>query len=103
MVCAACGTENSAGRKFCGGCAAPLERLCPACCAAPAATEDDAERAVRAALDLVTAVSALGDELGSPLHARAGVEAREGFEQLQAGPWIERIRRVQATAETVNA
>jgi hypothetical protein len=30
-------------------------------------------------------------------------EAREGFEQLQAAPWIERIRRVQATAETVNA
>ena len=30
-------------------------------------------------------------------------EAREGFEQLQAAPWIERIRRIQATAETVNA
>ena len=40
---------------------------------APAATEDDAERAVRAALDLVAAVSALGDELGAPLRARAGV------------------------------
>ena len=40
----------------------------------PAATEDDAERAVRAALDLVAAVSALGDELGVPdLRARAGV------------------------------
>ena len=33
---------------------------------APVATEDDAERAVRAALDLVAAVSALGEEIGSP-------------------------------------
>ena len=40
----------------------------------PTATEDDAERAVRAALDLVTAVTALGDEVGMPeLRARAGV------------------------------
>ena len=40
----------------------------------PTATEDDAERAVRAALDLVAAVSALGDEVGAPdLRARAGV------------------------------
>src|SRR5438034_1535827 len=40
----------------------------------PTATEDDAERAVRAALDLVAAVSALGDEVGAPeLQARAGV------------------------------
>src|SRR6266540_4507678 len=38
----------------------------------PAATEDDAERAVRVALDLVAAVSALGDELGAEgLRARA--------------------------------
>jgi hypothetical protein len=40
----------------------------------PTATEDDAERAVRAALDLVAAVTALGDEVGiSELRARAGV------------------------------
>src|SRR5262249_6735323 len=31
----------------------------------PTATEDDAERAVRAALDLVAAVTALGDEVGA--------------------------------------
>ena len=37
----------------------------------PMATEDDAERAVRAALDLVAAVSALGDEVGAPGCARA--------------------------------
>ena len=37
----------------------------------PTATEDDAERAVRAALDLVAAVSALGDEVGRRELARA--------------------------------
>ena len=41
----------------------------------PAATEDDAERAVRAALDLVAAVSALGDELGARRPARSGRRA----------------------------
>src|SRR5689334_5004443 len=40
----------------------------------PVATEDDAERAVRAGLDLVAAVSALGQEVGAEeLRARAGV------------------------------
>ena len=41
---------------------------------APVAQEDDAERAVRAALDLVEAVAALGEEVHAPeLAARAGV------------------------------
>src|SRR5947207_15794806 len=40
----------------------------------PVAQEDDAERAVRAALDLTAAVTALGEEIGErTLHARAGV------------------------------
>src|SRR5690242_1474384 len=40
----------------------------------PVATEDDAERAVRAALDLVVAVSAMGQEVNAEnLRARAGV------------------------------
>ena len=40
----------------------------------PVAREDDAERAVRAALDLIAAVSALGDDAGAPeLRGRAGV------------------------------
>jgi hypothetical protein len=40
----------------------------------PTATEDDAERAVRAALDLLTSVAALGEEFGvSGLSLRAGV------------------------------
>src|SRR5207249_4533976 len=168
VLCANCGTENEAGRKFCGECGSPLAAVCPACgtpnspgvkfcgeCGAPLSAvprepalvptapaaerrlvsvlfadlvgfttlsesrdaeevrdllsryfescrrlislyggtvekfigdavmavwgapvvqEDDAERAVRAALDLVAAVSALGDEVGAPeLRARSGV------------------------------
>ena len=160
MTCAACGTQNEAGRKFCIECGSPLAAGCPTCggpnppeakfcgdCGSvlaaqaatkqtttqaepvaerrlvsvlfadlvgfttlsesrdaeevrellsryfdtcrrlielyggtvekfigdavmavwgtPTATEDDAERAVRAALDLVAAVSALGDEVGA--------------------------------------
>ena len=202
MICPSCGTENSAGRRFCGGCAAPLEQPCPSCgaanepgmrfcgaCAqpldeqtassqhvpepgtpaserrlvsvlfadlvgfttlsesrdaedvreilsryfdicrrlialyggtvekfigdavmavwgAPVATEDDAERAVRAALDLVAAVSALGDELGAPLRARAGVLTGEAAvtlgamgEGMVAGDLVNTASRVQAAAE----
>jgi class 3 adenylate cyclase/tetratricopeptide (TPR) repeat protein len=40
---------------------------------APVATEDDAERAVRAALELILAISAYGDEHGTKLEVRAGV------------------------------
>src|ERR671935_1923517 len=44
----------------------------------PVANEDDAERAVRTALDLVAAASALADELGVPeLRLRAGVHPGE--------------------------
>ena len=51
----------------------------------PTAHEDDAERAVRAALDLVAAVSALGDEVGAPeLRARAGVLTGEAAVNLAA-------------------
>src|SRR5215204_1599528 len=169
MTCAACGSENEAGRKFCGECGNPLARACPSCGApnapnvkfcgecgtalaaepapppraasvatpqaerrlvsvlfadlvgftaaserrdaeetrellsryfdlarttieryggtvekfigdavmavwgAPVAQEDDAERAVRAALDLVDGVRALGATLGALIEARAGV------------------------------
>ena len=31
VTCAACGTENPAGARFCMGCGARLERRCPAC------------------------------------------------------------------------
>jgi class 3 adenylate cyclase/tetratricopeptide (TPR) repeat protein len=73
----------------------------------PTATEDDAERAVRAALDLVAAVSALGDEIGAPeLRARAGVLTGEAAvtigaegQGMVAGDLVNTASRVQSAAE----
>jgi tetratricopeptide (TPR) repeat protein len=73
----------------------------------PVAQEDDAERAVRAALDLVAAVSALGDELGVPvLRARAGILTGEaavtlGAESqgMVAGDLVNTASRVQSAAD----
>jgi class 3 adenylate cyclase/tetratricopeptide (TPR) repeat protein len=72
----------------------------------PTATEDDAERAVRAALDLVAAVSALGDEVGaSDLRARAGVLTGEAAvtigaegEGMVAGDLVNTASRIQSIA-----
>jgi class 3 adenylate cyclase/tetratricopeptide (TPR) repeat protein len=199
VTCPSCGTENSPGRKFCGGCGAPLALTCPACGAAnepgmrfcgecgspltadapapavaapaaerrlvsvlfadlvgfttlsesrdpeevrellsryfdtaraligryggtvekfigdavmavwgtPVATEDDAERAVRAGLDLVAAVAALGDEFGAPgLSARAGVLTGEAAvtlgaegEGMVAGDLVNTASRIQSAAD----
>ncbi len=76
----------------------------------PTATEDDAERAVRAALDLVAAVSALGDEVGEPeLRARAGVLTGEAAvtigaegQGMVAGDLVNTASRVQSVAEPGN-
>jgi class 3 adenylate cyclase/tetratricopeptide (TPR) repeat protein len=73
----------------------------------PVATEDDAERAVRAALDLVAAVSSLGDEVGMPdLRARAGVLTGEAAvtlgatgEGMVAGDIVNTASRVQSVAD----
>jgi class 3 adenylate cyclase/predicted ATPase len=73
----------------------------------PVATEGDAERAVRAALDLVAAVAELGAEVGVPgLAARAGVVSGEVAvtlgavgEGMVAGDAVNTASRVQATAE----
>src|SRR5205085_2408487 len=73
----------------------------------PAATEDDAERAVRAALDLVAAVSALGQEVGEEeLRARAGVLTGEAAvtigaegQGMVAGDLVNTASRLQASAE----
>ena len=73
----------------------------------PTATEDDAERAVRAALDLVAAVSALGQESGAEdLRARAGVLTGEAAvtigaegEGMVAGDLVNTASRVQSVAE----
>ena len=73
----------------------------------PTATEDDAERAVRAALDLVAAVSALGDEIGAPeLAARAGVLTGEAAvtlgaeaQGMVAGDLVNTAARIQSAAQ----
>ena len=73
----------------------------------PAATEGDAERAVRAALDLVAGAGVLGADLGVPgLAARAGVVTGEVAvtlgaigEGMVAGDAVNTAARVQATAE----
>jgi class 3 adenylate cyclase/tetratricopeptide (TPR) repeat protein len=73
----------------------------------PTATEDDAERAVRAALDLVAAVTALGDEAGaSGLRARAAVLTGEAAvtigaeaEGMVAGDIVNTASRIQGIAE----
>jgi class 3 adenylate cyclase/tetratricopeptide (TPR) repeat protein len=73
---------------------------------APVATEDDGERAVRAALELVAAVQALGEEVGAPeLRARAGVLSGEAAvtlgaegEGMVAGDLVNTASRVQALA-----
>jgi class 3 adenylate cyclase/tetratricopeptide (TPR) repeat protein len=74
---------------------------------APTATEDDAERAVRAALDLVAAVSALGQETAvEELRARAGVLTGEAAvttgaegEGMVAGDLVNTASRVQSVAD----
>src|SRR5580658_3389606 len=73
----------------------------------PAAAEGDAERAVRAGLDLVAAVADLGAEVGVPgLAARAGVVTGEVAvtlgavgEGMVAGDAVNTASRVQAAAE----
>ncbi len=74
---------------------------------APVATEGDAERSVRAALDLVAAVAELGHEAGVPgLAARAGVVTGEVAvtlgavnEGMVAGDAVNTAARVQSAAE----
>src|SRR5580704_7043218 len=74
---------------------------------APVAHEDDAERAVRAALDLVQAVASLGVEIGEPaLQARAGVltgdaavTLGDNAQGMVAGDLVNTASRIQAEAE----
>jgi class 3 adenylate cyclase len=72
----------------------------------PTAHEDDAERAVRAGLDLVAAVEALGEEIGEPgLAMRVGVVTGEVAvtlgavgQGMVAGDAVNTASRVQAVA-----
>ncbi len=72
----------------------------------PVAHEDDAERAVRAALEIVDAVSAFGEELCAPdLRARAGVvtgrvaSLENPGEGLVVGDRVNTASRVQSAAQ----
>jgi class 3 adenylate cyclase/tetratricopeptide (TPR) repeat protein len=73
---------------------------------APVAQEDDAERSVRAALDLVASVVALGDRLGVALRLRAGVLTGQAAVELGAvaegmviGDAINTAARIQSVAQ----
>jgi class 3 adenylate cyclase/tetratricopeptide (TPR) repeat protein len=74
---------------------------------APVAMEDDAERAVRAAIDLAGAVEALGAEMGTgDLRARVGVLTGEAAvtigaqaEGMVAGDLVNTASRIQSVAE----
>ena len=73
----------------------------------PVAQEDDAERAVRTALDLTQAVQVLGAEVGAPdLRARAGVLTGEAAvnlgatgEGMVAGDMVNTASRIQSAAQ----
>ena len=72
----------------------------------PIAREDDAERAVRAGLELVDAVVAFGGEIGAPeLRARAGIvtgrvaTSANPDEALVVGDRVNTASRVQAAAD----
>jgi class 3 adenylate cyclase/tetratricopeptide (TPR) repeat protein len=73
---------------------------------APVANEDDAERAVRAGLDLVAAVAVLGEEVQAPdLALRAGVATGEAAvtlgaegQGMVAGDLVNTASRIQAVA-----
>ena len=72
---------------------------------APVAREDDAERAVRAALELVDAVPALGAEAGAELQLRAGVLTGEAAvtlgahdQGMVAGDLVNTASRLQSVA-----
>ncbi|MBD0329336.1 MAG: AAA family ATPase [Thermoleophilia bacterium] len=73
----------------------------------PVAREDDAERAVRAALELVPSVAVLGAEAGAPgLAARAGVVTGEAAvtlgaegQGMVAGDLVNAASRIQGLAE----
>ena len=73
---------------------------------APVAREDDAERAVRAALDLVAAVTSLGDRLDLDLRLRVGVLTGEAAVEIASidegmvqGDAVNTAARLQSIAE----
>ena len=72
---------------------------------APVTHEDDAERAVRAGLELTDAVAALGVSTGTPLQARVGVRTGEaatspgsGNQGMVTGDMVNTASRLQSAA-----
>ncbi len=71
---------------------------------APIAREDDAERAVRAALELVSGISTFGDQHGIDLEARVGVATGEAAttetpdEGMVIGDRVNTASRIQSVA-----
>jgi class 3 adenylate cyclase len=72
----------------------------------PAAHEDDAERSVRAALDLVSAATRLGADIGAEISLRAGVTTGEAAvtigatnQGMVAGDLVNTASRLQSVAE----
>ncbi|MEO8247218.1 MAG: adenylate/guanylate cyclase domain-containing protein [Chloroflexota bacterium] len=72
---------------------------------APTAFEDDAERAVRTALDLVAAVHAMGEDIGADLQLRAGVLTGDAAvtlgaqnQGMVAGDLVNTAARLQSVA-----
>jgi predicted ATPase/class 3 adenylate cyclase len=73
---------------------------------APVANEDDAERAVRAALDLVAAITAMGEDVDAPeLALRAGVATGDAAvtlgaegQGMVAGDLVNTASRIQSAA-----
>jgi class 3 adenylate cyclase/tetratricopeptide (TPR) repeat protein len=71
---------------------------------APVAREDDAERAVRAGLELVDAVAALGAEVGTPeLRARGGIVTGQAASLDRVGEGLVVGDRVNTAARTQSA
>lgn len=70
---------------------------------APVAREDDAERAVRASLELLSAISAYGEEHGTPLDARVGIATGSAAtttpeEGMVIGDRVNTAARIQSVA-----
>jgi class 3 adenylate cyclase len=64
VVCANCGTENEAGRKFCKECAARLALVCPSC---GAGNSDDAKFCGECAAPLVAGASPSASATSRPV------------------------------------
>jgi class 3 adenylate cyclase/tetratricopeptide (TPR) repeat protein len=69
VVCASCGTENEAARKFCKECAARLSQACPSC---GAANDADAKFCGECATPLVAGAPRSPSATSSPGPPRAG-------------------------------